>query len=566
MLDWFERRRTVKVLDWYKPEYNYPISAMSTLVKCNMNSDAPTNEAIRHWHDTVKQNIAMQDKIDLLRYKKQIILQGPPGTGKTYLAQKIAEEMIRDKTIGSSKQKVDAFFEINPTQEQLAKRAEIDGLLTEFREKFPKEGLSSLSLEQYSFGKGDNSSFCYWLEYMLWEAGLYSGQAGKFKIYWKKSISDYQKLGFLSNIQDNNAAMKLLADQLYNIAHETQLEEAIRQLSPGLVLKILHSYHPDTYFPILNDHIINNTLKLLDIDGAGLNIIQKNQEIQKVFLQKKEAFGSSGTNVEFMHYLISNFNLKGTLTLERDTVVSKGKYKIIQFHPAYTYEDLVRGIVTDTDDKNNLVYTVKNKVLMEFAEDAMNNPTSDYILIIDEINRANLPAVFGELIYALEYRGKSVDCLYGLKDDNAEDEDNRELVIPDNLYFIGTMNTADRSIGHIDYAIRRRFAFVDILPEAIPGLTDRGRALFNRVAALFYDGTDMGKPSVYLATDLKPADFMPGHSYFLTKEEERLRTHKTEDELLALRLNFEIKPLLREYLKDGVLSKDAEGLVESLTI
>src|SRR5690606_7139407 len=82
-----------------------------------------------------------------------------------------------------------------------------------------------------------------------------------------------------------------------------------------------------------------------------------------------------------------------------------------------------------------------------------------YVLIIDEINRANLPAVLGELIYALEYRGEGVDSMYDLDGDTS-------IILPPNLYIIGTMNTADRSVGHIDYAIRRRFAFVEVLPSA----------------------------------------------------------------------------------------------------
>jgi 5-methylcytosine-specific restriction protein B len=130
-------------------------------------------------------------------------------------------------------------------------------------------------------------------------------------------------------------------------------------------------------------------------------------------------------------------------------------YKLIQFHPAYTYEDFVRGIVATTGSNGNINYDVKNKVLAEMAENAKNNPDNSFVLIIDEINRANLSSVLGELIYALEYRGEVVESMY-------EYEESREIVLPENLYIIGTMNTADRSVGHIDYAIRRRFAFVDV--------------------------------------------------------------------------------------------------------
>lgn len=81
-----------------------------------------------------------------------------------------------------------------------------------------------------------------------------------------------------------------------------------------------------------------------------------------------------------------------------------------------------------------------------------------FFLVIDEVNRANLATVFGELIYGLEYRGKSVATPYTVEDSN-------KVILPENLYILGTMNTADKSIGGIDYAIRRRFLFFSLLPD-----------------------------------------------------------------------------------------------------
>lgn len=173
----------------------------------------------------------------------------------------------------------------------------------------------------------------------------------------------------------------------------------------------------------------------------------------------------------------------------------------------------------------------------------------NYVLIIDEINRANLPAVLGELIYALEYRGENVESMY------AVDGDNR-LIVPPNLYIIGTMNTADRSVSQIDYAIRRRFAFVDMLPKA---LTDPGFdvALFKKVSAFFIknvddyiidpDNTDLER-SDYLSDEFSPEDVWIGHSYFIMDGSNR-----------ELRLNYEIKPILREYLRDGILKENVSG-------
>ena len=163
-----------------------------------------------------------------------------------------------------------------------------------------------------------------------------------------------------------------------------------------------------------------------------------------------------------------------------------------------------------------------------------------YILLIDEINRANLPAVLGELIYALEYRGDAVDGLY-------EKDGSKSIVLPENLYLIGTMNTADRSVGHIDYAIRRRFAFVHLKPN--PGVVEsRGGAtdLFGAVKGIFKD---------HLGSDFAMDDVQLGHSYFL----------KT-DVSLVTRLEYEIKPILREYVRDGVLQESAREKIEALSV
>jgi len=214
--------------------------------------------------------------------------------------------------------------------------------------------------------------------------------------------------------------------------------------------------------------------------------------------------------------------------------------ELIQFHPSYTYEDFVRGIVTVTDQEK-LIYRVENRVLAKMAMEASKPENSDkaYVLIIDEINRANLSSVLGELIYALEYRGRTVETLYAYNGDAG-------LNLPDNLYIIGTMNTADRSIGHVDYAIRRRFAFVPVPPDAIAVTTAGGRKLYDEVQALFDKHTSQ---------EFDRADVRIGHSYFLG-----------EQAGLDMRLKYEIKPILLEYVRDGILLEPAKALIENLHV
>jgi len=177
----------------------------------------------------------------------------------------------------------------------------------------------------------------------------------------------------------------------------------------------------------------------------------------------------------------------------------------------------------------------------------------DYVLIIDEINRANLPAVLGELIYALEYRGETVESMYPIGDDTS-------LIIPPNLYIIGTMNTSDRSVGHIDYAIRRRFAFIDVLPKVIEA-ENFELDLFKKVSTLFIRNFESYaannsvelEMSEHMSEEFRPEDVWLGHSYFIKNEGD-----------FELRKRYEIIPILKEYVKDGILKQSAEQIIKSL--
>jgi len=138
-----------------------------------------------------------------------------------------------------------------------------------------------------------------------------------------------------------------------------------------------------------------------------------------------------------------------------------GDIRVIQFHPSYAYEDFVEGIrpqsIETRDGKRELDYPVKKGVFRRFCEEAQGNPKRRYVLILDEINRGELPRILGELLYLLEYRTESVFLPYS----------GEQFAIPPNLYLVGTMNTADRSIALVDHALRRRFHFVPLKPSPV---------------------------------------------------------------------------------------------------
>lgn len=133
---------------------------------------------------------------------------------------------------------------------------------------------------------------------------------------------------------------------------------------------------------------------------------------------------------------------------------------LVQFHPSFAYEDFVQGYRPILSDER-AGFALRNGPLLTAAERARNDPGSDHFLVIDEINRGNLAKVFGELYFLLEYRDQKMRLQY-------QTDDDEEFSLPKNLYIIGTMNTADRSIALVDLALRRRFYFVEFHPDDEP--------------------------------------------------------------------------------------------------
>lgn len=142
--------------------------------------------------------------------------------------------------------------------------------------------------------------------------------------------------------------------------------------------------------------------------------------------------------------------------LAKALVADQTRRAIVQFHPSTSYEDFFEGYRPESDDSGQLSYSLVKGPLARMAEQAAASPNVRHVMVVDEINRANLPKVFGELLFLLEYRDEAIHTLY-------RPEETFEL--PDNLWFIGTMNSADRSIALVDAALRRRFHFVPFFPE-----------------------------------------------------------------------------------------------------
>jgi MoxR-like ATPase/uncharacterized protein (DUF2461 family) len=223
--------------------------------------------------------------------------------------------------------------------------------------------------------------------------------------------------------------------------------------------------------------------------------------------------------------------------------------RIIQFHPAYSYEEFVEGIRVRSvavDGRHDVTYPVEDGLLCAFASEAARRPSAPHVLIIDEINRGNLPRVFGELLYLLEYREQAIDLPCS----------RRRFQLPSNLYLIGTMNAADRSVALVDQALRRRFSFIDMPPNGqvlaaflVAHVPPAGPAFAETVLTLFE------RLNARLRTDLGPSAQI-GHSYFMVDclDEQRLETIWQHHVRPVLEEQFAARPeRLAEYTLERLL-------------
>jgi hypothetical protein len=188
----------------------------------------------------------------------------------------------------------------------------------------------------------------------------------------------------------------------------------------------------------------------------------------------------------------------------------------VQFHAAYAYEDFVEGF-RPRSVRGRPDFDLVEGPLKRLARRAAADPEGRYLLVIDELNRANVAKVFGELYYLLEYRDEAVTLQYSGERDGTPDPDGGRFRLPRNLWIIGTMNTADRSIALVDLALRRRFYFVPFFPDEPPvaGLLERYLAArhpellwlagaVDRANRLLQDRHTAVGPSYFLRPDLTP--------------------------------------------------------------
>ena len=275
---------------------------------------------------------------------------------------------------------------------------------------------------------------------------------------------------------------------------------------------------------------MENAVKDESINALARTLLVPEEWLAEVIGQITESkqvifYGPPGTGKTFIGKAIAQY------------LASKENTEIIQFHPSFSYEDFFEGFRPAEKSDGSVSLEKVDGPLKRIAAAARSNPHEKYVLIIDEINRGNLAKVFGELYFLLEYRDEEISLMYSKTE---------KFSLPSNLIFIGTMNTADRSIALVDSAIRRRFKFIHLDPTSEPCSQILPKWLeANKLPAV------AGAILENLNNALAKYEFSVGPAYFM-------KDKKQSRENLQLTWKYSIEPLLEEYFYGEWAEKQSE--------
>lgn len=495
----------VQTLFWCMKDY------MKEELKNKMTTET-NNSSKGVWYD---------DVVHTWERRKNIVLYGAPGTGKTYDVPELAVRLCDP-----------SFMAAEPSREEIVSR--YNQLKTEKRIAFTTFH-QSLDYEDWIEGLrpvvNENSQVTYEIESGIFKKLCEEAERPVVKdkqvgisdnaVVWKVSLAGTGDNDVRRECMENNHIRigwdgygPVISDEtdwsVYNGEGKQILDAYINKMKIGDI--VMSCYSSQT------------------IDAIG--VVAGEYEFEDKFPNYKR--------VRRVNWLVKNIN---------ENIVEMNDGKTMTLGTVYRLNSITLDNVKSILEK----YDTSSK--MEENDKA-------YVMVVDELNRGNVSKVFGELITLLEadkrkgrINAESVVLPYSKK----------AFHIPNNVYLIATMNTADRSLGSLDYAIRRRFAFIAEKPFGLE-VDGFDEELFELVSSLFvknfndykeseWDQTMYLEPADTLSAEYKPEDVWIGHSYFLMQDEE---------DNTSKRLLYEIIPLLEEYVRDGVLTAEAQDVIDEL--
>lgn len=497
----------VQTLFWCMKDY------MKEELKNKMTTET-NNSSKGTWYD---------DVVRTWERRKNVVLYGAPGTGKTYDVPEFAVRLCDP-----------AFMAAEPSREEIVSR--YNQLKTEKRIAFTTFH-QSLDYEDWIEGLrpvvNENNQVTYEIESGIFKKLCEEAERPVVKdkqvgiadnaVVWKVSLagtgdnpvrSDCMKNSYIRIGWDGYGPV--ISDEtdwsVYNGEGKQILDAYINKMKIGDI--VMSCYSSQT------------------IDAIG--VVVGDYEFEDKFPNYKR--------VRRVNWLVKNIN---------ENIVEMNDGKTMTLGTVYRLNSITLDNVKSILEKYN-------------TSSKMEENDKAYVMVIDELNRGNVSKVFGELITLLEadkrkgrINAESVVLPYSKKG----------FHIPNNVYLIATMNTADRSLGSLDYAIRRRFAFIAEKPFGLE-VDGFDEDLFEKVSSLFVKNFDEYKesgwdltmklePADTLSEEYKPEDVWIGHSYFLMQDEEG-------EDNTSNRLLYEIIPLLEEYVRDGVLTAEAQDVIDEL--
>lgn len=427
-----------------------------------------------------------------LARRGQVVLYGPPGTGKTYTANRFAVWWLRHLAGDADAARVLA-------DKDLMTKAE--------------RGLSTTKTEQRVWWVVANPSEWSWDR--LADEGTVTYRYGRLKPNYARLQPGDLVIGYQANPDKRIVALARIREGLHPVDGEPKITlEHVTSITNG-----------PTWDELVKDPVLASSEPIRNRNQGTLFALTPDEASYLTSLLAERSPGLPGLEAD-----------EGQI----------GQLTRVTFHPSYTYEDFVEGFKPVDTGSGQLVLRLTDGLFKAVCQAAQAQPDKTFVLLIDEINRGNIPKIFGELITLLEMDKRGMTVMLP--------QSRQPFSIPPNVRVIGTMNTADRSIKLLDAALRRRFAFVELMPE--PAVLAGG---------IVQGGLDL---EVFLGAlnqriaQAEGREKQIGHSYLLQANGQPV----SDPDEFASRFRHEILPLLQEYAYEDyseLLGYIGPGLVDA---